>query len=174
MQQLWMRPTIPWKLECDRGDMPRSEAIQVFDMRLDVLGFIDYIIWLAVIVILLMLLPFLFFCCDQTNSNSGIYSGMGTFLTRMMFFAIFFGMLQILNTEREQCQTNKHQVQDFNKTNGCGDNYSRINTIKVIENLSKAEATLDTMEIALVSAIVLVAIESCCTCLYVYCCKKRM
>lgn len=64
MLELWMRPTIPWSLECDRGDVPRAMAIEVFDMRLAVLGFIDYIETLATIVILLLLLPFVVFCYD--------------------------------------------------------------------------------------------------------------
>ncbi len=174
MQQLWMRPTIPWKLECDRGDMPRAQAIQIFDMRLDVLGFIDYIKNLGLIVIILMLLPFLFVRFDRINKDTGVYSGLSILLTRMMFFAIFFGMLQIVNIEREQCQTNKHQVQDFNQTNGCGDHYSLIDTKKIIENLNKAEVSLDAMEIALVSVIVLVAIEAFCLCLYVYYCKGKI
>lgn len=82
-------------------------------------------------------------------------------------------MLYFVETEREQCQGNKVQVQDFNKTNACGDEYSRINTVQVTDNLSKAEATLDTMELALYAAIAAVILESMGTCCYIFCCKSR-
>lgn len=90
--------------------------------------------------------------------------------TRIFYLVIFMVMLYIVNTERDQCMTNKKEVEDFDKVNGCGDDYSIINTDQVIENLSKAEATLDAMEIALISVLVLVGIEAMGLCIYI---KRR-
>ena len=67
IQKIWLRPTIPWKLQCDREKISREDAAEIFAMRLDDLGFIDYVIYLAVIIILLIIGPFLLFCCKSRD-----------------------------------------------------------------------------------------------------------
>ncbi len=92
-QKVWMRSTIPWKLVCDRDLISREQAAEIFSMRLDTLGFIDYVIALAVIVVLLVILPFLFFCCNCTGTNAYLFSEWEPFITRLLFLACFIGML---------------------------------------------------------------------------------
>lgn len=128
-------------------------------MRLDHLGFTDYLIWLCAIIILLVMLPFLFFCCDFTGRNAYIFSVYEPFITRLLFFASFEGMLQIIDQEREQCHANQERIQQFTKTNVCGDEYSRVDTYAVSEKLSKSETILDAIDLSIKVAIVFLAIE---------------
>ena len=104
-QKLWTRATIPWSLSCDRGTMPRQEAADIFSMRLDHLGFMNYVIALAVIVALLVILPFIVTCC-QRGTNDYLFSPIELFITRALFAGAFIGMLLMINEEREQCRDN--------------------------------------------------------------------
>ena len=66
-QKLWLRNTIPWKLSCDRETLSREDAAEIFAMRLDDLGFIDYVIYLAILITLLVIGPFVLFCCKTRD-----------------------------------------------------------------------------------------------------------
>ena len=100
-QKLWMRSTIPWKLDCDRDIMHRETAIDVFNLDLEHLGFIDYVMYLSIIIVVLMLLPFLVFCCDCTGRRAYIFSTVEPFITRVLFAGIFISMLKIIQVEKE-------------------------------------------------------------------------
>ena len=95
-QKLWMRPTIPWKLECDRDIMHREDALAVFNLDLDHLGFIDYVTYLSVFIVILLILPFLVFCCDCTGSRAYIFHTLEPFITRVLFCGMFVAMLKII------------------------------------------------------------------------------
>ena len=95
-QTLWMRSTIPWKLDCDRDIMHREYALAVFELDLDHLGFIDYITYLSIFIVVLLLLPFLVYCCDCTGSKGYIFSTLEPFITRIIFTGLFFGMLKFV------------------------------------------------------------------------------
>ena len=49
--------------------LSRERAAEIFSMRLEHLGFIDYIIGLSVVVIIMIFAPFLFYCCKVNNKN---------------------------------------------------------------------------------------------------------
>ena len=142
LQKVWTRPTIPWKLDCDRDVMHREDAINVFELDLEHLGFIDYVMVLSVVIVLFMLLPFLVICCDCTGSKAWIFTELEPFMTRILFAGMFIAMLEVIDIEREQCIENHAKVEQFAKTNVCGDEYSRLDTFKTTDRLSKAEVTL--------------------------------
>ena len=166
-----MRPTIPWKLVCDRDLISREQAAEIFSMRLDTLGFMDYVIAIAVCVMLLVLLPFLFFCCNCTGTNAYVYSEYEPFFTRALYLAAFLGMLHFVNIEREQCDDNKERLLEFHKTNDCGDEYMHMDTNKVNERLDQAEITLDSMEMAILFAIGFLIFEVVMLCCFRFCIK---
>ena len=72
VQKLWMRPTIPWKLSCDRDIINRTDAAEIFSMRMDHLGFMDSIIVMSIIVTIVTLLPFCGSLFCGVNSRSRI------------------------------------------------------------------------------------------------------
>ena len=129
---------MPWKLVCDRDLITREQAAEIFNMRLDTLGFIDYVIALAVIVVFLVILPFLLFCCNCRGTNGYLFSEYEPFITRLLFLACFLGMLQLVDIERQQCLDNQEKVQEFTKTNDCGDEYMHMNTHEVTDRLLNA------------------------------------
>ena len=69
MQKLWLRPTIPWKLDCDSDIMTRVEASEIYSQRLEHLGFIDNIIFIGIVVVFLIIVPFFDFCCNTKIRN---------------------------------------------------------------------------------------------------------
>lgn len=93
MMKLWTRPTIPWKLDCDRDILHREDAIAVFNLDLEHLGFIDYVMILSVIIVCLMLLPFLVVCCDCSGSKAYIFHELEPLITRILFVGMFIAML---------------------------------------------------------------------------------
>ena len=64
---VWLRNTIPWKLKCDRETLSREDAAEIFAMRLDDLGFINYVVYLAILITLLVIGPFVLFCCKTRD-----------------------------------------------------------------------------------------------------------
>uniref|UniRef100_A0A7S3MR75 Uncharacterized protein n=1 Tax=Favella ehrenbergii TaxID=182087 RepID=A0A7S3MR75_9SPIT len=153
--------------------MHREDAIEVFDLDLEHLGFIDYVMLLSGIIVVLMLLPFLVICCDCTGSKAYIFNELEPFVTRIIFVGIFFAMLKIIEIEREQCEGNQERVQQFSKTNVCGDDYSKLDTIATTDKLSKAAITLEHMTYALFGAIGLVICELVGMCCWRVFCRKR-
>ena len=171
--KLWTRPTIPWKLDCDRDILHREDAIAVFNLDLEHLGFIDYVMVLSVIIVCMMLLPFLVVCCDCSGSKAYIFHELEPLITRILFVGMFIAMLQVIDIEKEQCTENHTKVKQFSKTNVCGDDYSKLDTIGTTDRLSKAEQTLQSMEYALYGAIGLLCVELVGMCCWRIFCKKR-
>ena len=136
MQKIWFRPTIGWKLECDREKLSREDASEIFSMRLEDLGFIDYVIYLAIILVLLIVGPFLLFCCksrDVQNNPCLWLFGMSPVTTRLLFAGCLFTIFELNEIERMQCHDNVDKVDLFEKTNNCGDIYTHMNTKQVTE-----------------------------------------
>ena len=153
--------------------MSREKAISVFDLDLEHLGFIDYVMILSIIIVGLMLLPFIVFCCDCTGSKAYIFNEAEPFITRILFVGMFVGMLQIIDIEKEQCSDNRSKVEQFGVTNMCADEYSKLDVAKTSDRLSKAEATLEKMEQALYGLIGLVCFELVSFTLWRIFCSKR-
>ena len=131
-QKLWLRPTIPWRLSCDRDVLSRSDAADVFAMRLDHLGFMEYIIVLSVIITLTVAIPFTILCCGSRGSFTGSnHASAWPYIARALFVGTFLVMLHLINEERVQCKNNQAKIAKFEKTNNCGDDYSKIDTLAV-------------------------------------------
>jgi len=155
--------------------MHREDAIAIFNLELEHLGFVDYILALSVIIVLLMLIPFMFLCCNYDHQRSKVYifSKLEPFLTRILFAGLFIAMLKMIDFEREQCEYNKQEVTKFSGTNLCGDEYSRLDTVLVTDNLTKAELTLQQMQYALYFVVGVIIFELICMgCYYILCEKK--
>ena len=151
--------------------MNRSEAADIFSMRLDHLGFMNYIIVLSVIITLLVVIPFIATCCKSGRGGANyLISSYEPYIARVIFVTIFASMLYIVNEERSQCHDNLVKVGKFNKTNDCGDDYSKVNTQAVTSQLGQAEARLDGMEISLIVALGLIILESIGLFAYRFCC----
>lgn len=82
--------------------MPRSDAAEIFSMRLDHLGFMNYVIALAVIVAALVIIPFVATCCTSSR-NGYLCSKLEPFIARIVILAAFVGMLLMVKKEGEQC-----------------------------------------------------------------------
>ena len=160
MMKVWTRPTIGWKLDCDIGLVDRQSAYEIFSMRLDTLGFMDYIMWLSVIVVLLVFVPFIYLICNRRGSDAYCCFKQEPFVIRFLILACFLGMMTMIETERAQAHGNIDRVHKFAKTNSCGDEYSKIDTYKVLDRLSKADATLDGMMLAIWVGIGFVCVET--------------
>ena len=151
--------------------MNRAEAADIFSMRLDHLGFMNYIIVLSVIITILVVIPFLATCCKSGRGGGNyLFSSYEPYIARAIFVVIFASMLYIVNEERGQSRDNLVKVAKFNKTNDCGDDYSKVNTQAVTLQLGQAEARLDGMEISLIVALGLIILESGGLCIYRFCC----
>ena len=109
--------------------MNRSEAADIFSMRLDHLGFMNYIIVLSIIITILVMIPFIATCCKSGRGGGNyLFSSYEPYIARAIFIVIFACMLYIVNEERVQCRDNLVKVAKFDKTNDCGDDYSKVNT----------------------------------------------
>ena len=76
--------------------MHREDAAKVFELDLDHLGFIDYIAMISVFIVILLILPFLVYCCDCTGARGYIFSTLEPFITRILFAGMFVGMLKVV------------------------------------------------------------------------------
>lgn len=66
-QQVWSRSTIPWSLTCDRDVFSREDASVIFNQRLDHLGFMDYVVYFSISILVLTLVPFCFYAASSDN-----------------------------------------------------------------------------------------------------------
>ena len=150
--------------------LSRERAAEIFSMRLEHLGFIDYIIGLSVVVIIMIFAPFLFYCCKVNNKN--IVQLLFSWATRIIIGSCLFYMFTLIEIERSQCDDNVDKVQTFNKTNVCSDEYSVLDTYAITGRLGKAKVILDGMELSVQIALVFMAVElTILTCLH--CMKKK-
>ena len=65
------------------------------------------------------------------------------------------------------------KVKLFGQTNGCGDEYSHMDTHAISAKLGQAESKLDGMEIAVFFGVALQLFEALAYSLYGYCCGKK-
>lgn len=61
----------------------------------------------------------------------------------------------------------------FGQTNGCGDEYSKMDTHAISAKLGQAESKLDGMEVAVFFGVALQLTEALAYALYGYCCNSK-
>ena len=89
--------------------LSRQEASEVFSQRLDTLGFIQYVVFFGIAILVLTIIPiFVYLCAGEAVGKSFVECE--PYFTRLVFSVFFLTMLQFVDSEREQAVSNTESV----------------------------------------------------------------
>ena len=144
-----MRPTIPWKLECEWDGIDRQIGLEAFETRFDDLGNAESLKRMGLFFVMCVVMPLLLCLCITINSGGrdggeGIIFitictfGIGWFLSRTAFCLYFWNIITMATDERQKIEANSEDLIRLETLKLCSDIYTHVDSNRVITDMRKA------------------------------------
>lgn len=140
---MWTRPTIGWSLACEYDGLSRKAGKEAFETSLQTRGFENGLEPLASTMIWLPALMSVIGMCICTDNRSDYSSGALVFMGLICSYLVIFIMLTIALTRlallKNDIGDNMGKLHKFDILQVCADDYSKVNTTRVRNELTDAE-----------------------------------